>query len=153
MPPSSKRQKHVRKTPCNREGEGPKNCCATATLASQPDFKAQKSWLEDTAEAFGHKAIFLPKFHPELNAIEMYWGAAKAHARSNCTYNFQDLRKQVPISLDSVKLPAIRRYFRKCFKYMDGYRNGLPKNLAGFGSTVFTRHRGIPSEKDLSVLD
>ena len=37
----------------------------------------QKSLIQETIEARGHKVIFYPKFHCELNFIEMFWGAAK----------------------------------------------------------------------------
>jgi hypothetical protein len=33
--------------------------------------------LQEIIEAKGHKVVFYPKFHCELNYIEMYWGAAK----------------------------------------------------------------------------
>jgi len=38
-----------------------------ALLSSQPDFAAQKNWIEETIEGAGHKVEFFPKFHCELN--------------------------------------------------------------------------------------
>ena len=43
------------------------DCCATRMLEAEPDFAAQKSLLAEVIEKAGHLAIFLPKFHPELN--------------------------------------------------------------------------------------
>jgi hypothetical protein len=40
-------------------------------LSHQEDFKNQVSMLEQIITAAGHLCIFLPKFHCELNPIEM----------------------------------------------------------------------------------
>ena len=53
------------------------DCCMRRILSLQPDFLAQKSKLQVEIEKRGHKCIFYPKYHCELNYIEMYWGAAK----------------------------------------------------------------------------
>jgi hypothetical protein len=53
------------------------DCCARRILSLQPDFLAQKSQLQEEIEKHGHKCIFYPKYHCELNYIEMYWDAAK----------------------------------------------------------------------------
>jgi len=45
-------------------------CCARALIANEPDFKAQRSRLEEEVELTGHVAHFFPKFHCELNFIE-----------------------------------------------------------------------------------
>jgi hypothetical protein len=47
------------------------NCCMARLLSQQDDFKNQISMLESVIEDAGHKCIFLPKFHCELNPIEM----------------------------------------------------------------------------------
>lgn len=46
-------------------------CCMARLLSQQDDFKDQKSMVEDVIERCGHLCIFLPKFHCELNPIEM----------------------------------------------------------------------------------
>ncbi|KAH9123599.1 hypothetical protein AeMF1_005450 [Aphanomyces euteiches] len=68
-------------------------------LASQPDFKSQKSRVEETIEAAGHIALFLPKFHCEFNFIEMYWGALKYYCRENCDYSFAKLLPTVEAAM------------------------------------------------------
>ena len=40
-------------------------------LSQQDDFKNQPSMLETLIQGAGHECIFLPKFHCELNPIEM----------------------------------------------------------------------------------
>ena len=38
---------------------------------SHPDFAVSKSWLQETVDKLGAELIFYPKFHCELNFIEM----------------------------------------------------------------------------------
>jgi hypothetical protein len=47
------------------------NCCMARLLSQQEDFQNQPSQLETLIKAKGHECIFLPKFHCELNPIEM----------------------------------------------------------------------------------
>ena len=51
--------------------------CLARILANHKDFFEQKSALEEILLARGHKCLFLPKFHCELNPIEMYWAYCK----------------------------------------------------------------------------
>jgi hypothetical protein len=47
------------------------NCCMAHLLSQQEDFRNQPSMLETLITDAGHECIFLPKFHCELNPIEM----------------------------------------------------------------------------------
>jgi hypothetical protein len=47
------------------------NCCMARVLSKQDDFMNQVSMLETLIKEAGHECIFLPKFHCELNPIEM----------------------------------------------------------------------------------
>src|SRR6185312_17378378 len=77
------------------------------------DFLSQKSTLEEAILEAGHRCIFYPKFHCELNYIERYWGAAKRYARENCDYSWSGLQRVVPAALESVDTITIRRFARK----------------------------------------
>ncbi|KAI6096038.1 hypothetical protein F5141DRAFT_1191132 [Pisolithus sp. B1] len=57
--------------------EGWRDCCCHRILFNEPDFKNVKSLLEATCRAQGVQVIFLPKFHCELNFIEMF--AMRSH--------------------------------------------------------------------------
>ena len=46
-------------------------------LFLQPDFVNEKPLLQLVIEKAGHKCLFHPKFHCELNPIEMVWGQTK----------------------------------------------------------------------------
>ena len=47
------------------------NCCMACLLSKQEDFRNQISMLETVIWETSHECIFLPKFHCELNPIEM----------------------------------------------------------------------------------
>jgi hypothetical protein len=47
------------------------DCCMARLLSKQDDIGNQESMLETLIKKAGHDCIFLPKFHCELNPIEM----------------------------------------------------------------------------------
>lgn len=47
------------------------NCCMARLLSQQDDFVNQESMIASLIKREGHLVIFLPKFHCELNPIEM----------------------------------------------------------------------------------
>jgi hypothetical protein len=120
-------------------------CCMRHILENQPDFLAQKGMIQEVIEERGHKVIFYPKFHPELNFIEMYWGASKKYSRKNCDYTWTGLQRVVPIALNQVPLSQIRAFARKSYRYMDAYRKGLDAKQAEYAVKRYKRHRVIPN--------
>src|SRR6266542_2785801 len=111
-------------------------------LENQPDFLAQKGMIQEVIEERGHKVIFYPKFHPELNFIEMYWGASKKYSRKNCDYTWTGLQRIVPIALNQVPLSHLRAFARKSYRYIDVYRKGLDIKQAEYSQTSIYRTRG-----------
>ena len=83
---------------------------AKECLASQPDFSCGKIWLEEVLEIRGHKMLFLPKFHCELNWIEMVWANVKQELRRSCDYSITLLKLRFPVVLSSVQLPTASEY-------------------------------------------
>ncbi|RGB33345.1 hypothetical protein C1646_761801 [Rhizophagus diaphanus] len=81
----------------NNEYNVNSQCCAKHILLNQPDFLNTKPLIQEIIEVKGHKVIFYPKFHCELNYIEMYWGAAKWYARQQCNYSWMGLQRVVPL--------------------------------------------------------
>ncbi|ETV79110.1 hypothetical protein H257_07846 [Aphanomyces astaci] len=124
-------------------------CCARHRLASYPDFRTQKSILEETVVAGGHICLFFPKYHCELNPIESFWGAAKRHARSNCDYSWNGLVQCVPLSLGSVPLVSIRKFFRRCSHFIQAYSYGLDYAMSKYAHKKYKSHRRIPDSIEL----
>ena len=89
---------------------GATDCCAKHILDLQPDFKEQKSLVQEVIEASGHLCIFLPKFHCELNFIEFFWGAVKRYLREHCNYTFKTLQDNMPKALESVSIQTIQKW-------------------------------------------
>jgi len=52
-------------------------CCMYKVMSLQDDFVNEKPQLQHDLEARGHVCLFLPKFHCELNLIELVWSYAK----------------------------------------------------------------------------
>ena len=121
-------------------------CCLTYVLNNEPDFQAQKEWLTEVVENSHCKIIFYPKYHCELNFIEMVWGWLKSYHRRSCTYTFKHLETNLPISLET-KLPLsfVRRASQHCFRFMQGYRHGLYGSVLEYAVKKYTSHRAIPS--------
>src|SRR2546429_9048311 len=120
------------------------NCCACRLMSLELDFLNQKGAIAETIEKAGHKCIFYPKFHCELNFIERYWGAAKKYARENCNYSWSSLQHVVPAALESVDTVMIRKFARKAWRYMDLYKNGITGKLAEYAAKKYKYHRCIP---------
>ncbi|KAF9016780.1 hypothetical protein BDZ89DRAFT_961647 [Hymenopellis radicata] len=72
------------------------DCCCRRLLFCQPDFVEQKSALQELIESRGHICDFYPKYHCELNFIEMYWGAAKFRYRKSAkTSNIDEMEANI----------------------------------------------------------
>ena len=115
-------------------------CCMYQVLSPQDDFLTEKPLIQSIIEAAGHVCLFLPRFHCELNAIEMLWGYAKycelissiscvQHAyfpcsgfRNSTDGRFPTAKLLVPQCLDLCPLITIRCFFQKTWRYMDAYR-------------------------------
>ena len=83
------------------------------TLAKHSDFKEEKSMIKHMLVERGHIPCFLPKFHPELNPIERVWAQLKRFTKAHCNYSLPSLRKNIPLSYDTVTVENIQNHFRK----------------------------------------
>ncbi|KIJ30893.1 hypothetical protein M422DRAFT_267500 [Sphaerobolus stellatus SS14] len=118
-------------------------CCMRRFLTEQSDFKAEKPLIQLVIEAAGHKCFFLPKFHCELNPIEMYWGWTKFRLRAAADGTFPTAKRLVPEILDSCPTRTIRAFFRKTWRYMDAYQKGLNAKQAEYAVKKYRSHRAI----------
>ena len=130
-------------TTLNRPGCDPNGgCCARRVLAAEKDFQDQKGRLQEV-EALGHRVLFYPKFHCELNFIERYWCRAKWFARENCGYNFEALKSTVPEALASVTDASIRGFYKLALRAIDAYAAGVQYGTEEFRSNVYKSHRQV----------
>jgi len=120
------------------------NCCASALLASQPDFKAQKGELEEAIEEAGHMVLFYPAFHCEINFIEYFWGAAKRYTRQNCGYDFTSLQRLVPEALQQVPNTLIWKYHNKAQRIIDAYESGEIYGSESYKKIVSKKYKSHP---------
>jgi hypothetical protein len=116
-------------------------CCMHCVLTLQQDFPSETSLVQSIIKSAGHICLFLPRFHCELNPIEMLWGYAKYCACimfRACTVclsylefagyqnltngRFATAKLLVPQCLDSCDVITIRRFYRKVWRYIDAYR-------------------------------
>ena len=113
-------------------------------LSNHHDFATEKTKVEHFLENEGLKAIFLPKFHCELNPIERVWGQAKKYTRAYTNFTLVRLRTIIDPALDSVSTDLIRKYFRRVNEYERAYLEGKKggKQLEQ-AVKVFKSHRRI----------
>ena len=64
-------------------------------IGMQPDFKEQKSRLEEGIRDRGHLCRFLPKFHCELNFTELYWCKTKEKTRKRKRMTWAGLKESM----------------------------------------------------------
>ena len=122
----------------------PPDCCARTKLGSHPDFASERSWIQTSADKLGVQLIFFPKFHCELNFIEMVWGYLKRYLRKVCSFSFKDLRERLPQALLGIPIKFFKKVSRHCFRYMSGYRMGLQGPALDYAIKKYTSHRCIP---------
>ncbi|KII90431.1 hypothetical protein PLICRDRAFT_106718 [Plicaturopsis crispa FD-325 SS-3] len=134
---------------------GAVDCCCRRILFNEPDFVAVESLLETACKARGFRAVFLPKFHCELNFIEQCWGYAKRIYRQFPTSSKEaDLERNVLEALETVPRSAMRRFSTRSLRFMDGYRKGLDGKQAAWASKKYRGHRVLPESlfRDLAKM-
>jgi hypothetical protein len=94
----------------------------------------------------GHECMFIPKFHCEVNAIEMYWGCSKGRYRQVKKTSFDHAKKEVVIALDSCSINIMRRFCNRALRFIDAYRKGLSVKAAAWCVKKQKRHRTISEE-------
>lgn len=121
-------------------------CCAVYTLSQQPDFAAQQEWLAETIQSHDDcHIIFYPKFHCELNFIELIWAFMKSYLRKRCENNYARMKALVPEVLNNhVSLRLVRRVVNHTLRFMDGYRLALDGPLLDFAMKNLVGKRRVP---------
>lgn len=88
-----------------------------AVLSAQLDFKNVDPSLVVLVKRCGGVAIMLPKFHCEINPIELVWGRSKHWVRKNCRCTIQCLRvnvaKSYAVAEDRFSVNIVQNFCRK----------------------------------------
>lgn len=122
-------------------------CCMRRMLFNQPDFAAVKSCLEDTCTEFGCTVLFLPKFHCELNPIEMVWGYAKRVYRLKPESSREDILERNTLeALEEVPLESMRRFVLRAHRFADAYLHGLDGPQAAWAARKYRGHCILPAD-------
>ena len=95
-------------------------------LDDEPDFAATRPLLweqiELHASADGRYSVwFLPKFHCELNPIELLWCTAKRSLRSKLNGSIDSLRLWLDNILNGVQYLWVAKWHRHCLNFVRGY--------------------------------
>lgn len=146
------------------------NCCMARLLSQQDDFKHQESMLEVLIRKAGHECIFLPKFHCELNPIEMvchplycwldyslktiffqfrfhqYWGWAKYRYRKVPKEGFAQAKELTMKWLDACPDEVIRRFINRSFRFVSAYWRGLKGKVALWAVRHQKSHRQVSAQ-------
>ena len=64
------------------------------------------------------------------------------------------MERTVPLALNSVSLCKIRRFARRCYRFMSAYRLGLSGRAAIFAAKKYKSHRKVPESvlMDIDIL-
>ncbi|KAJ3507789.1 hypothetical protein NMY22_g16822 [Coprinellus aureogranulatus] len=119
------------------------DCCLARILSHQDDFANQISVLEEEITKRGHLCLFLPKFHCELNPIEMYWGWAKYRYRQEQKPTFAHAKLAAEKWLDACPADVIRRFVNRSWRFMSAYRKGLTGKAAAWAVRKYKGHRAV----------
>jgi hypothetical protein len=149
---------------CAFKNEG---CCMARLLSKQDDFRLQRSLLEEKITGRGHLCVFLPKFHCELNPIEMvcfhfipllsnsqsiqYWGWCKHWYRQIYKTTFGDAKKTARECLDACPVDVIRRFFNRSWQFMSAYRQGLTGRVAEWAVQKQKSHQRVGKQAMMSI--
>ncbi|CAM9916816.1 unnamed protein product [Pylaiella littoralis] len=139
------------KTGAKRGAEPNPELSMVAVLGAQLDFATVEPSLVLLVRRCGGDAFMLPKFHCEINPIELVWGRSKHWVRQTCKYTFQCLRDNVSKSYvveeDRLSVEIVQKFCRKVANYHQVYGQRLTGPEAVNKRATFKSHRKpAPSE-------
>ena len=93
-------------------------------ISKWPDFKAQKSQLEEFCDKNGALVDLSPKCHPEVagEGIEYDWACGKTVFRNENDFNNATLHARVLRALEAITLPRARASARRARDFLRGYK-------------------------------
>ncbi|CAB1108389.1 unnamed protein product [Ectocarpus sp. CCAP 1310/34] len=128
-----------------------RRCCVVRVLSELKAFREELNMVEKLFKAHGHLCIFLPKYHPELNAIERYWGYIKHLLRLHCEYSLRHMLQVLPGALSGVPARFIRAWSRVTWLYIEAYDEGLEDYLEYRDLKEWGKHREATARGDAVI--
>ena len=119
----------------------------TAKLKTYQDFKNSKTILSELVENKGHKCVYIPKFHCEVNPIERCWCQAKKYTRAYANGSIVRLRKIVPEGLETATKDMIIIFFQKSKDYEKAYREGYTTENVDSIIKLYKSHRRVSNKE------
>ena len=113
-------------------------------MSHEIDFLAQQNLLTDLVTSRGHKVLFLPKFHCELNITELYWSMLKACVRRHVDGKWGTMTKAVWLAFGTNNMPLElgQRFARKCRELLDLYGHEIDGPFTQCYQKIMNAHRG-----------
>jgi hypothetical protein len=104
-----------------------------------------KSLLKEACASEGVEILFLPKFHCELNPIEMVWGYAKClYCTKPMSSKEEALEQNTIDSINAVPLTAMWHFVNRTNWFADAYLKGLDCADAAYIVKKYRSHQNIP---------
>ena len=112
-------------------------------MSRQKDFLEEESMLTKLVKKRGHLALFLPKFHCELNWAELFWSKSKSFVRQQVDGTWKAMVQAIWLSFGCRNIPIdlSHRFFRKCREIMGLYKHNLSGAFATYCQKSFNGHR------------
>ncbi|PLW17378.1 hypothetical protein PCANC_14084 [Puccinia coronata f. sp. avenae] len=128
-------------------------CCWFNVLQHQADFQNERPLLQMIIEEAGHICLFLPKFHCELNPIELFWSFIKQAYRqeTHLCKNFSEYKALFEKIRKTCPLPTIRKYFRRIDRQISAYDQGYNGPQSVSLMKKYKSHRCIPRRAALNI--
>ena len=70
--------------------------------------------VKDTLRECGIKYLYLPRYSPDFNPIELFWSFMKSILKKEKARTHKNLDKAINLALDSVTLDYIKHWFEHC---------------------------------------
>ena len=112
-------------------------------LSAQPDFMEERPEVEIDVRNRGHFVMWNPKFHAELNPIELKWAYMKAFTRKHTKESMAATKRGVSDALKEYKWSTAERHCAHARRYMRAYKSGTPSDAveAEMMERKYTGHR------------
>jgi hypothetical protein len=95
-------------------------------VAEYPDFKHERMQAEVVCNSYEFEAWLLPKFHCDINPLELVWAWLKRKINSLLTGNIVTLMRAIADALASISRPFHEHWTRRIERYLRAYAMGIP---------------------------